>query len=126
MDAARRHGYVRPLLLAFHLANRFLAVELPGDVATAVERESAVTDAGAVIERRFRAGSAPDYESARLQLALRERVRDKVAFVLRAMFQPNPADLRAARLPAQLFPLYYVLRPLRMLFKYRPRSTVAG
>lgn len=126
IDAARQHGYVRPLLLAFHLANRFLGVELPGDVATAVARESAVTDAGAVIERRVRAGSAPDYESARLQLALRERMRDKAAFALRAMFQPNPADLRAARLPAPLFPLYYVFRPFRMVFKYRPRPTGAG
>lgn len=126
MEAARRHGYVRPLLLAFHLANRFLNAELPGYVQTAIARERAVTDAGAVIERRVRAGSAPDYESARLQLALRERVRDKAAFALRAIFQPNPADLRAARLPAPLFPLYYVLRPLRMALKYGPRPTGAG
>jgi hypothetical protein len=123
MTAAGRNGYARPLLLALHLAHRLLDAGLPADAHAAIAGDAAVTRVGSVIERRLRAGSVPDYESAQLQLALRERNRDKVAFALRAMFQPNPADLRAARLPAPLFPLYYVFRPFRMVFRYRPRPT---
>lgn len=123
LDAGRRFGIMRPLLLAFDLTHALLGAELPAAVVAAVTRESAVRRASFVIERRIRSGAVPGYESARLQLTLRERARDKAAFALRAMFQPNPADLRAVHLPAPLFPLYYAIRPIRVALKYRPRGT---
>jgi hypothetical protein len=121
LESARSHGCRRPVLLAFHLARTLLGSALPPAVIAAIRDEPPVTYAAALVVAEMIADGAPGYASARVQLALRERRRDKAAFVLRALFQPTPADVLAVRLPPALFPLYYGLRPLRMALKYRPR-----
>jgi hypothetical protein len=117
---ARDYGCLRPLLLALRLT-RVIGFRLPAALAEALPQDPAVERAAMLVTRRIQAGSPADYDSVRLQLALRPRPRDKVAFALRALFLPTPADVRAVRLPGALFPVYYLLRPLRMALKYRPR-----
>jgi len=44
--------------------------------------------------------------------------RDAYMSLVRAMFVPTIADWRAVTLPDALYPLYYLLRPMRLLTKY--------
>lgn len=125
METARAAGCLRPVLLAFHLAHNLLDAPLPPPIAGEIGRHPQVPAATAVIRRRMEEGAQRDYESTRLQLALRERISEKVAFALRS-FAPNPSDFSALRLPGSLFPLYYVLRPIRLALKYRPRMRLVS
>jgi hypothetical protein len=51
------------------------------------------------------------------QLRLLERTPDKLRFCW-GQLAPAPSDYESLRLPAPLFPLYYALRPLRLIAKY--------
>jgi hypothetical protein len=55
-----------------------------------------------------------------LHLRLRERRRDQALHAIRLATTPTVEDWRAVRLPARLSLGYYVVRPLRLLSKYRP------
>jgi len=57
-------------------------------------------------------------ERHRLQLALRRTAAAKIAYVLSGIFEPRLSDVRALRLPPLLSPLYFVLRPIRLMAKY--------
>ena len=58
-------------------------------------------------------------------LLLKEKRRDRVklhlfylAWYLKLIFRPNSADETAFHLPTPFYPLYFVLRPARLLFNY--------
>jgi hypothetical protein len=55
--------------------------------------------------------------SVRFQLALLERVTDKVRF-WQGILAPTPADFESLHIPASLFPAYYLARPLRLAVKH--------
>jgi len=55
--------------------------------------------------------------SARSHLALLERLTDKVRF-WQDILRPKLADFESLHIPASLFPVYYVARPLRLAAKY--------
>jgi hypothetical protein len=56
-------------------------------------------------------------EELGVQLALIERMRDKLGYCL-GRFNPTVGDYESCRLPRPLFPVYYALRPLRLMAKY--------
>jgi hypothetical protein len=45
----------------------------------------------------------------------RSSFRDRIAYVLALAFTPAVADLNLIRLPAPLYPLYWLLRPVTIL-----------
>ena len=51
----------------------------------------------------------------RLMIRVRERWRDRVKFLWRLIFTPSIAEWSALRLPSPLFPLYRVVRILRLI-----------
>jgi len=55
--------------------------------------------------------------SMRFQLALLERLTDKVRF-WHGVLAPTPADFDSLHIPASLFPAYYLARPLRLAAKH--------
>jgi hypothetical protein len=52
----------------------------------------------------------------RFNLRARDRAADRARYVARWLFAPTPEDWRWSDLPDALFPLYHVLRPVRLLF----------
>jgi hypothetical protein len=58
------------------------------------------------------------FQMFRYNLRLMDRKRDAVLAVLRSTFVPTIADWQEITLPALLYPLYYLFRPLRLLGKY--------
>jgi hypothetical protein len=63
-----------------------------------------------------------DETAANLAFNLRARdsAMDRARFAARWLFAPSPEDWRWARLPDALFPLYRVLRPVRLLLRHGP------
>lgn len=65
----------------------------------------------------------------RVQLQLRDRWRDRARYTWHILARPHPADIALLRLPRQLHGAYYLLRPIRLIFRRllgrgNPRSAV--
>jgi hypothetical protein len=56
-----------------------------------------------------------------LHLTVKESVREKIRYFIRKATILTGEDWRLQRLPRVLFPLYYVLRLVRLTKKYGPR-----
>lgn len=118
LEIAAASGGERLLLLGLRLADDLLGIVPPEPVVTRARTDRHVTRlAKRVSESLFE--SAPseveaDREKSLLQLMSRERLWHK----LRLVVTPNTSDWEASRLPRFLSPLYYVIRPFRLLGKY--------
>ena len=55
------------------------------------------------------------FEPYRLQLAIRQGMVEKVAYLLTVPFRPTPSDVALVRLPSWLKPAYCILRPIRLV-----------
>jgi Uncharacterised nucleotidyltransferase len=57
-------------------------------------------------------------EVFRCNLRIMDRKGDAITSLLRSIFVPTISDWQSLTLPAALYPLYYLFRPLRLLKKY--------
>jgi hypothetical protein len=120
LTGARESGQERPVLLAFELARLLLGVRPAPEIELAIAADGVVAVAATRIRARIDAGGLDGPATARLQLSLRKGLREKCAFAARAALTPNPSDVAAVHLRDWQFPLYRVIRPVRMALKYRP------
>jgi len=116
-EQARVLGSRRMLLLGLELARTILGAELPAELDAPARADSAVGSLALAIRRRMFAAT-PD-SGARFQpwavpLRTIERRRERIRYCLDRAFAPTADDGRFVRLPRALFPLYYILRPLRL------------
>jgi hypothetical protein len=120
-ERARAAGGARVLAIGLLLAAERLAAPVPAAVLArlADSRARALADelGPRLVEREPADEVALDRELVRLQWLGRERLRDR----LRLLATPNESDWIAWPLPAPLAPLHYLLRPLRVALKYRPK-----
>lgn len=108
-----------------------LVAELFGGASltkAALSGRSTDADAGQVsslIARRIRAEengeTAIDF---RLQLRSRERRRDRLRYTWHILATPHPADVVLVGLPRMLHGVYYIARPLRLIWKHLVRRSV--
>ena len=114
----------RTLLLGLSLARRLLDAPLPAGAAAQIDADAGLAALAAEAERRMFDEEAGDGEETAANLAFNLRARDGLAdrarFAARWLFAPSPEDWRWARLPDALFPLYRVLRPVRLLLRHGP------
>ncbi|MDB4906950.1 MAG: hypothetical protein JWO05_1734 [Gemmatimonadetes bacterium] len=94
-----------------------LALELWELVSQDMPAERASPRTARILDHVLSGGGVVPGVHARLALSLRlrEGVAARTAFILRWIFEPGTEDWEAIPLPDALFPLYYVLRPLRLL-----------
>lgn len=116
---ARRSGSERILFLGLSVAGDLLGARIPEDIERRIRADRAVaTLATEVIARLFRAEALTavslDLERSIFQLRSRPRLWDKI----RLAATPNETDWALLPLPASLYPLYYLVRPFRLLIKY--------
>jgi hypothetical protein len=102
------------LYLGLLLAVEFGRCNLPEDVLAAVRSARAFA---AAVKQGF-AGEPP---RAGFLWQLMERRRDRLRLAW-SHLEPTPADLACFRIPAALFPAYYVARPARLLVKWSSRA----
>lgn len=120
-------GGERILLLGLLLANELLGANLPDWLSQRAHGDPRV---GALAERicrrlfRGASGLAGLFEGDAyfhpLHLKVKESPGDKLRYCLRATI-PNVEDWKLLALPDFLFPLYYLLRPVRLGRKYGSR-----
>jgi Uncharacterised nucleotidyltransferase len=125
---ARSMGAWRMLALGLFLANNLLATPLPDHVSQSIQGDPALQPLAAQVRAHlFREADSTPSASARavFYLSMRERFRDRVRYRLHYVHQyfrivliPNAADHALLPLPASLSPLYYLLRPIRMMRIY--------
>jgi hypothetical protein len=124
---ARDEGVLHVLCLGVAVAARLLGTCVPDEVAILARK---VPDLDALVrhveERIFDDGQR-QYTRPELldrftwNAALRERFRDRnraMVALMQDVFVPNEPEYALLRLPRSLFPLYRIVRPARLAWKY--------
>lgn len=111
------------LMLGLKLASDLLDAPVPAEV---LRRSSAPPMAFDAVSKVLFNGSAPSTNaSARpfhsFQVALSDGMRSKLRYMFYSAFEPAKEDYFALRLPSALYPLYPLIRPLRLARSYGAR-----
>jgi len=122
MSRARELGGERMLLLGLCLARDLLGAPLPEEIRRRAEIEQVRTLAAQSQQLLFRDrpegpvgyGWPGYFERSRYYIRAMERLRDKARYCLRFATTPMEEDWDNLKLPDPLFPLYYILRPMRV------------
>jgi hypothetical protein len=114
---AEASGSRRILWLGLLLASDLLGAVLPAGTAQRLQTDAAVTRFGAQVwAQLFReADSSPKvFETLQFRLRGRERLRDKLRHCVHRSTTLTAGDCPLLRRPHALFPLHYLLRPIRL------------
>jgi hypothetical protein len=128
MAQAGALGGERMLLLGLFLASDLLGAALPNRILQRVHADPMVKVlAERITEQLFgeASGLGGLFEQAYfhpLHIKMRERLPDKIRYCVRAATTQTVEDWDLLPLPNFLFPLYYVLRPIRLTGKYGLRT----
>jgi len=117
IEEAAREGSVRMLFGA----------PIPEEVLRRARRDSGARALAAEVRARLYRGTqrAPGMlETTWFHLRARERLADRIRYCLRLAFTPTVGDFELVSLPATLYFLYYVLRPIRLARKYGSRRAL--
>lgn len=123
LSKARRLGCLRRLLLALDLAARLSSRPLPGPCQSAIAQDRWVTWLSERVISAYEAGSPPDIEKRAVLptllygCVLRERLWERVQFLLYKALAPRGVDILAYPLHPALHWSYWVLRPFLWLLK---------
>lgn len=121
LQRSRKAGCERLLLVGLLLADDLAPANCPDMVLQRMEHDAAcrklAVQAG---QRHLKAGDATlrTRDLTLFYIKVTERLRDKVRFCLKRALAPNVRDVEFVSLPAAMLPLYYVLRPLRLVKVY--------
>ena len=117
---ARAMGVGRILGISFWLVKNVLHAELPEAAEEMVASDPRVPALGSEFAGRLARGAVYDFESTeyfRLILKLRERPGDRWRYLWRLVWTPSVGDVQAVELPEAFFPLYRVVRQVRLARK---------
>jgi hypothetical protein len=117
---ASRWGIRRIVWLTAYLAGGLTNVELPASVQTVIEQDTVVTRLAKQIcaELFLAPREVPIIEDLPFHLRTRERWADRARVLYSLVTAPSGDDLAWVAIPTWLFPLYRLLRPVRLVAKY--------
>ncbi len=124
LERARALGAARMLRVGLLLAHDLFAVRLPERVTRNLLSDPAAVSLASHAQRRLflhlpkLEGAWAHWYHARAH----DRLRDRVACLGRALITLSPRDWALVPLPDRLYPLYYLIRPLRLAAKYARRA----
>jgi hypothetical protein len=123
LSLARKSGTRRILLLGLHLSCELMGSQVPPDIARQIGGESILRSLTANARRHLN-GHAPASSTLAGQAAtalffirIRERLIDRLRYCFWAAV-PNMRDWEASRLPAWLWFVHILSRPMRLLKRY--------
>lgn len=129
---AKAHGCEKVLLLGIFLVEEFFDFRTNEPAFAHIEADQLFrTIAERVNKKVFsETGNVSDIgEQYSFHLALKERMPDRLKlhivyllWYLKVIFVPNALDKSVFHLPAGLYPLYFVLRPIRLMISYLNRE----
>jgi hypothetical protein len=117
---AMRLGIVRILRVTLRMTEKLFNITVPEEAECALPKDEASVQLADEILAQIADGKVYDVESMayfRLMVLLRERPMDRMRFVSRLALTPGPSEWAAVRIPQALFPLYRVVRVLRLAGK---------
>lgn len=125
---AQKHGCEKVLELGLFLAREFFDLETDYPNWEKIERDETFKKAAGQIReknfaRKFYSTEIGDWYLYHLMLKEKKTDRLKLhiyylLWYLRLAFRPNAMDKAVFHLPKAFYPLYYILRPSRLLFGY--------
>jgi Uncharacterised nucleotidyltransferase len=116
---ARALGIARILSVSLWLAERLLSAPIPAS-ACGLVHDSEVKLLGEKCVARLASAATYDFESTRYfrqVFKLRERSSDRWRYLWRLVWTPGPGEVATVALPEKMFPLYRVVRVVRLLRK---------
>jgi hypothetical protein len=123
-------GMERMFLLGLGLAHNLLEMPLPSELQKPVLAHTTVQDLVEVFKRRIFTDIEVLLENREtgfwlfhnpLHLKMRDRLRDRLPqywLTLRFTITPNQEDQQFLALPKVLYPLHYLVRPIRIFYKW--------
>lgn len=124
LERARAAGSERMVLLGLALARNVLGAEISGGPVP-FEVDSGVRSLARNIHARLLSGVDPEggaVEKMFFQFKISDSMLDKLRYLLLGVTVPTDADQQSLPLPPLLYPLYCLLRPLRLAAKYSRRA----
>jgi hypothetical protein len=121
LEKGKQAGIGRTVCLGFFLASSLVGVDLPRRILRELEADTAVQRlAFKVYERLFLNGfdQTGIFDDHLFYLRMREKVGDRLQYILRRLLTPNIDDWTLFKLPAYLYPFYYFIRPIRLAARY--------
>jgi hypothetical protein len=121
MDRVETLGIRRMVSLSLLLARDLLGVNLPREAGNRITEDAGIRSLmGQVYQNLFREIQAQSwpFESGLFYLRAMDRMKDKSFYCFNAFVKPSHLELQGLPLPAFLFPLYYLVRPIRLAGKY--------
>jgi Uncharacterised nucleotidyltransferase len=124
-DEAAERGSLPMLLLGLRLAHQALAAPIPQQALEMAWRDPIVNSLAprllnSLCSNRL-ASNPPFFHDWMVPLRAIGRRRAQLTYLLDRALAPTYDDWQFVRLPAPLFPLYYLARPLRLLIRQTPR-----
>lgn len=115
-DAAR-FGQKRSVAVGVAVANLLLASPMPEAFREVARQDPAVQRLAMQAVGRMRAGlslKTAAWRQSRFALLTRERMRDRWRYAVQVLFVPGAMDLHQVALPDVCYPVYSILRPVRL------------
>jgi hypothetical protein len=125
IEQAARARCARMLWLGLVLACDLLDTAVPEAVQQSARADKVAVSMAAQVRDWLAGDVQPDptqWSALPFHLKARECWSDRVRLCTRLVLTPTPGDWAFVQLPTILFPLYYLIRPFRLIGHYAPRS----
>lgn len=122
---SRTLGGLRMLSLGLLLAKKVLDISLPDKVIESIESDPAAMRLAREVKQQIfdgSNGSCGILQNSLFYLKVRECVQDRIQYCARLAMTITPGDWSLVPLPKSLFPLYHLMRPVRLGLKYGLKS----
>jgi len=126
LRSAETSGTARMLNLGLLLAADVLDAPLPSEILRLIRRDGEAAQLSTDLARRLLNRDEPPMDARAIFRFRRHMVMGRSAgwvYALRLSLLPAEEDLNAVRLPIAVAPLYFAVRPLRLLRKYHSART---
>jgi hypothetical protein len=121
MRRAQRTGTRRAVLLGLYLAHDLVGAEAPAQLLAEARQDRKLQDLARESAVRMFQEPPSAHGGRSYWYRASERWRERLWLVRGAVFEAQPADRQAYKLPRVLFPLYRVIRPFRLAVRHAGR-----
>jgi hypothetical protein len=121
MRRAQRTGTRRAVLLGLYLAHDLVGAEAPAQLLAEARQDRKLQDLARESAVRMFQEPPSAHGGRSYWYRASERWRERLWLVRGAVFEAQPADRQAYKLPRVLFPLYRVIRPFRLAARHAGR-----
>ncbi len=112
---------LRMLLIGIKLANKEYGIEIPQPLERHIKvdnnADSICCEIGHIIRRTPGELGCGKYKRALLYLKMRRSIYSRLRSIMLLIIPPSKADRKVIDLPVALYPLYYLIRPFRLISK---------